>query len=435
MLDAPTRSERLGGWTLVAFVVLVMAHQIRPAVPLEAAGVLGWTAALLLWRRLSAKQRIPVLAMLLLGAAGIIAGAPLGEEALVRQALTQNNALVAMLIAVSFLQLVTLARPTEEALPHGRRALGRTLLGVHLFGGVINLSTVLIVGERIALGARLGRSQVIALSRSFGAAAFWSPFWAAMATALSFAPGANFAKLMGVGVPFAALGLFFTWLDLTCGDPARGEGFRGYPMHLDSLALPLSLAAGVIALHALIPGWSVLSGVTLLAPLAAVALLLLRSGPGAAARHLSRHVTTRLSGMAGEVHLFLSAAVFASGLGAVLKLLGPGLPFHGFGPLEASLVLGLIVALSLVGIHPVISVATASAWLAPVAPHQDLLALTILMAWGIATPCNPFSGLALALQGRFGVQGRKLLAWNAAYALRMVAAGAVVLWLFAALIL
>lgn len=43
--------------------------------------------------------------------------------------------------------------------------------------------------------------------------------------------------------------------------------------------------------------------------------------------------------MAGEVHLFLSAAVFASGLAAVLKLLGPGLPFHGFGPVEASLVL------------------------------------------------------------------------------------------------
>lgn len=101
-----------------------------------------------------------------------------------------------MLVAVSFLQPVTLTQATDEALPYGRQALWRTMLGVHLFGGVINLSTVMIVGERIAVGSRLERGQVIALSRSFGAAAFWSPFWVAMAMALSFAPGASFSRLL-----------------------------------------------------------------------------------------------------------------------------------------------------------------------------------------------------------------------------------------------
>lgn len=434
MTGAPTLRERLGGWGLVMLVVAVMAHQMWPAVPRWLAGVVGWAAALLLWPRLTAKQRVPVLAMLITGVAGIGTGAVLGQGGLMEQALSQNNALVAMLVAVSFLQPVTLTQATDEALPYGRQALWRTMLGVHLFGGVINLSTVMIVGERIAVGSRLERGQVIALSRSFGAAAFWSPFWVAMAMALSFAPGASFSRLLLVGIPFSALGLLLTWFDLTWGDPAQGEGFRGYPMHLRALAVPLALAVGVIAVHAFVPGWSVLSGVTLLAPLVGGGLLLARLGPVAAAHRLERHITTRLSGMAGEVHLFLSAAMFAAGLGAVLKVLGPGLPFHGFGGLEAAVTLALIVGLSLVGIHPVISVATASAWLAPVAPDQNLLALTILMAWGIATTCNPFSGLALALQGRFGLPGRKLLAWNAGYALRMVAAGAIVLWLFASFV-
>lgn len=72
------------------------------------------------------------------------------------------------------------------------------------------------------------------------------------------------------------------------GGSRPGEGFRGYPMHLRSLALPLTLATGVIAHHALFPGWSVLSGVTLLAPLAAVTLLLAHNGPDATAQRLSR---------------------------------------------------------------------------------------------------------------------------------------------------
>lgn len=82
MTGAPTLRERLGGWGLVMLVVAVMAHQMWPAVPRWLAGVVGWAAALLLWPRLTAKQRVPVLAMLITGVAGIGTGAVLGQGGL-----------------------------------------------------------------------------------------------------------------------------------------------------------------------------------------------------------------------------------------------------------------------------------------------------------------------------------------------------------------
>lgn len=414
-------------------MLLAVAHELWKPLPLWLAGMVGWFAAVLLWRRLIPRQRLPIALLLAIGGLGLAWGATHQRPGLVPQAMAQNSSLIAMLVAVTFLQLVAMADGAgEEELPRGRRALWRTLLGVHLFGGVINISTVMIMGDRIATGLRLTREQVMALSRGFSAAAFWSPFWAAMATALTFAPGASFLNLFAVGVPFAVLALFISWRELTSEACGRGEGFRGYPMHLNALAVPISLAVGVIMVHELIPGWSVLTGVTVLAPLASAALLIGRSGPGAALQGLGRHVATRLPAMAGELTLFLAAAVFATGLGAVLAAAGPGLPFQRFGGFEAGIVLVLMAALSAVGIHPIISAAMASAWLNPVNPDQNLLAMVFLMAWGIGVACNPLSGLALSLQGRYGISGRQFLRWNLGYGLKMVLAGVIVLWLYAA---
>lgn len=414
-------------------MALAVAHEVWKPLPLWPAGTVGWLAAILLWQHLIPRQRLPVALLLAIGGLGLAWGAARRQPGLVLQALSQNSSLIAMLVAVTFLQLVTLADGAgEEALPRGRRALGRTLLGVHLLGGVINISTVMIMGDRIASGMRLTREQVMVLSRGFSSAAFWSPFWAAMATALTFAPGARFLNLFAVGVPFAMLALFISWRELTSEACGRGEGFQGYPMHLQALAVPVGLALGVIVVHETIPGWSVLTGVTVLAPLASVALLIARGGPGEALQRLGRHVVTRLPAMAGELTLFLAAAVFATGLGAVLAAVGPGLPFQRFGGFEAGIVLVLMVSLSVVGIHPVISVAMASAWLSPVHPDQNLLAMVFLMAWGIGVTCNPLSGLSLSLQGRYGIPGRQFLRWNLGYGIKMAAAGTLVLWLYAA---
>lgn len=428
--------DRAGGAALMILVAVTVAHQVHPPFPLWYAGVAGWSAVALLWPRLGGKQRIPVVAMLVLGALGIAWSDARGQSGLVETALTMNDAVVAMLVAVTFLQLVTLTGGAgAAALPRGRPALAQTLGGVHLFGGVINLSTVMIVGERVARDGRLGRAQVTALTRAFGMAAFWSPFWAAMATALTYAPGARLPVLLAFGIPLAAAGLALAWLDLTSAREGGAADFIGYPMSAGALGIPLALAFGVLVTNALLPAWSLLIVVTVLAPLVSVALLVWREGLVAAARQVLAHGRTRLPGMAGEVSLFMSAAAFAAGVGGVLSAVGPGLPLQAFGGPAAAVMLVLVVGLAMAGLHPIISISIASTWIAPVHPDPNLLALTILAAWGIGTFINPLSGMALSLYGRFGVSGRSILRWNLAFALQMLALASLVLVGYGALML
>ena len=50
------------------------------------------------------------------------------------------------------------------------------------------------------------------------------------------------------------------------------------------------------------------------------------------------------------------------------------------------------------------------------------------MAWSVALGTSPFSGTALALQGRFGIPATRFLRWNLAYlAIGLVLASAVLL--------
>jgi hypothetical protein len=428
--------DRAGGAALMALVVIAVAHQVQPQFPLWYAGVAGWCAVALLWPRLGSKQRAPVLAMLVLGALGIAWSDARGQSGLVQTALSMNDVVVAMLVAVTFLQLVTLTDGDRAAqLPRGRSALAQTLFGVHLFGGVINLSTVMIVGERIAADGRLAPEQVKALTRAFGMAAFWSPFWAAMATALTYAPGAQLPVLLAAGLPLAAIGLVLVWLELTSEREGGGTAFVGYPMTRGALAIPLALAAGVLATHAVLPGWSLLIVVTVLAPLVAVALLLWREGAAATGRRLLQHVRTRLPAMAGEVSLFMSAAVFAAGIGGVLSATGPGLPLQAFGGPAAAAMLFLVVGLAMAGLHPIVTISIISTWITPIGPDANLLALTILAAWGVGTFVNPLSGMALALYGRFGVTGRSVARWNVAFALKMLGLSGLLLIAYGAWVL
>ena len=155
----------------------MIALSVLPGVSLLPAGILGWTAALLLSYRLGQRQRRQSAWLIGLGLAGMIWGVLQGMPLRLDQALASNQGLVGLLAAVSFLRLVTRPGGTgdSEPLPRGRRALWRTLLGVHLFGAVINLSTVVILGDRMTSHGPLGRRRALALTRGFAAAAFWSP--------------------------------------------------------------------------------------------------------------------------------------------------------------------------------------------------------------------------------------------------------------------
>ncbi len=427
----PSHRDALAG----VLLTLMIAASVLPGGSLLPAGLLGWTAALLLGYRLARRQRLQSAWLIGLGGAGIAWGALHGAPLPLDQMLAGNQGLVSLLAAVSFLRLVTQPGAVDDRQPppRGRKALWRTLIGVHLFGAVINLSTVVILGDRMATRGRLGKRRALALSRGFAAAAFWSPFFSAMAAALTYAPGARLGIVMLAGLPMAAVALWLTARDIDPEDPTLGAPFIGYPMRFGALWIPGLLVVIVLSVHAAIPHWSILAIITLSAPLLTVVILLAREQRGAWPP-LRDHVRRGLAGTVNELALFLAAGVLAAGLTSLTHAFDGWLPFAHFGSTQASLVLVAMVGGAALGIHPVITIAACGAWLAPLHPDPNLLAITLLMAWAIGVPANPLSGLHLMMQGRYGIDGYAFLRWNAGYVLKCLGTGIVFLYGYGALL-
>lgn len=424
---SPVRRDALAG----VLLALMIAASVAPGVSLLPAGLLGWTAALLLSYRLSWRQRIQSAWLIGLGVAGIAWGTLHGAALDPTRILAGNQGLVSLLAAVSFLRLVTRPGEADPGLPapRGRKALWRTLLGVHLFGAVINLSTVVILGDRMATRGRLGKRRALALTRGFAAAAFWSPFFSAMAAALTYAPGARLGVVVLAGLPMAAFALWLTAREIDPENPKLGAPFIGYPMRFSALWIPGLLVLIVLTVHAWTPDWSILAIVALSAPLLTVLILVARHG-FAARLPLKDHVTQGLASTVNELALFLAAGVLAAGLIGLAGTLGDWLPFERFGAPQASLLLLVMVGAAALGVHPVITIASFGVWLAPLHPEPNLLAITLLMSWAIGVPANPLSGLHLMMQGRYGIDGYAFLRWNADYVLRCLGVGVMLLYAY-----
>ena len=144
-----------------------------------------------------------------------------------------NSDILVLLAGTSFLTMIVRPAGAAHVPPRGPRAFATTLLGVHLFSVVINLPAMLIAGERMQRGGRLHRLQELLLSRAFSSAAFWSPFFAAMAVAIGYAPGSEMHVLVMYGLP-PALAAQLAALFILGRSPQVHE-FMGYPVNLRSL--------------------------------------------------------------------------------------------------------------------------------------------------------------------------------------------------------
>lgn len=431
MNTSDTFQARVGGWLLLSAIILSIAHGFGGDLAAPWPGVFFWLAGLLLASRLRGLQRIQTALMMAVGASGLGYAALSGGTPLWAAAIGNNQALLAMLAGVTFLRLISLPEvDAGEPDPRGVKALWRTLLGVHLFGSVINLSAVMILGDRQTRRAPMTPLQATVLSRGFALASHWSPFFAAMGIALSNAPGADWKVLSMAGLPLAAIGLLYSGWRLS----ARADiaGFVGYPTHFGALWIPLLLAVLVMSAHYIDPATPILTLISAASVGLTLLVLLLRQPRQALAR-FAAHVDRGLPTMSGELALFLAAGVLAAGIGSVMQASGWRLEIVAFGPTEAGILLVLMVALSVAGVHPVISIATASGVLAPLSPDPNLMGVTYLMAWAAGVSSSPFSGMHLGMQGRFHINALGFLRWNGSFNLLMVSIYVVFLQVFDAL--
>ncbi|SFH72443.1 hypothetical protein [Modicisalibacter xianhensis] len=379
--------------------------------PIWPAAALSWFATLRLGRQLPRTSRRQAL---LLGGAGVgfwVVALFHDTPHSLLSALVINQTLLMMFAGISFLSLAT---PSDTSVSSSRRQQGSllgTLFGVHLFGAVINMSALFLFGDRMQRRGQLDRQQMIVLGRAFPAAAAWSPFFVAMGVALTYAPGLDFLTLLPWGLAAA-----FLLLGLVAMDAYRvGGDFIGFPLQVNALVLPCTLAVSVVLIHHWWPGLSIPLIISIISPLFAI---LLMPGNDRLSR-LRDQCNEGLPRLAPQFALFLAAGVLSSGLAAMLASWpgGPDLPFSRFGEWHAWLLLGLIVALAFVGIHPLVGVTTLAPLLSPLSPDPTLLGMMFLMGWALGTGSSPLSGSNLALSVRYGVKAKDIMRWNLPYAL------------------
>ena len=408
-------SDRLAGW-LLFFALLAAVASNLTALPGVVSGLCGWSAALLMWPRLKGQQRVQSLIMLALGSAGLIWSAQYQPPDW-QTALSANRHLIAMLCAVTFLRLVATRELTcDKSHPTGPKALIRTLFGVHLFGSVINYSAPILMGERLSAGKPLQAAQAIVLSRGFGAAAFWSPFFVAMGVALTNSPGSDLISISLAGLPLALLALLLTRYDIQQRQDL--SQVEGYPMQASALKIPALLAVTILVAHELLTDIPVISLIAC-ASLILTALLLFKRTPKTVHKQLTGHIHNALSTMQSEVWLFLSAGVLATGINSVVQVTGFDLALEQVGALEISLFLVVAVSLSMLAIHPVIIIASAGSLLAPLSASPNLLALSFLMVWVMGVSASPFSGQNLSMASRFHLNNVDFLRWNLGYVIKL----------------
>ena len=410
---------------------LAMAGVVWPAVPVVAAAVPAWAALALLWPGIERWQRLQSLAFIATGLVALAWAAGHGTPPRLESLLGQNQPILSMLASVTLLRLLNRPpRADEPELPRGRRAYLQSMLGVHAMGAVINISAVILIADRLARTRRLGFDQAQLISRAFSAVAFYSPFIGGVALALASTPGSNALVMAAFGLPLAGVAcLLLCWRAGGSRAPEI-ERFRGYPVHLESLRVPVTLGVAVLAAAAATSRYSVLTLITVLTPLLVAGVLVRRGGLRTLRAGLADYVQTRAPQMGTELALFLSAGVMAAGLISAAASVDGWMPFARLDAFHASLLLLTFFLTSLVGIHPVVIVGVAAPLAATIDADPTLLATAFAMGWGLGCAVNPMSGINMVLSSRYGISNWRIARGNVGFSAALYCVAVGLLFLF-----
>jgi hypothetical protein len=418
MLHANNRLKLASG-LLVLMLLSYIAHLVAAAVPLWFSGLSTWCALLLILSSLPLSAFKQFFALFGIGVGLLGIGLARGADFHWQDLVLQNNGLINLLYGVSFLRVLALANPAPPAaLPVGKTAFLQTLFGVHLLGAVINMSILVLMAERLQQQHALSKTAVTVLTRGFSMAAFWSPFFAAMAIALTYAPQAHLPTVVAYGLGLMSLGMLLTIGELGGWRLHKVADFQGYPLHWRNLIVPSFLALAVFVLHYVWPSIPVIIIVSGTALLLSVCYAYVRQGSAASAL-IKTHIAQSPRRMARELALFLGAGILSLGVQVLFSTLNHWHPLTQFGALQASGLLAIAILVSILGVHPVVSIAVLSNLVQPLHPNPTTLAIVCLSIWSLGVVASPFSGVNTVLGSQFQVKARDLIQGNLLYVLLM----------------
>ncbi len=375
--------------------------------------ILIWCATIFLFRTISNKTLL--YSLIFLTFVCFIFNYLNGFEVDFKKALSINLYLMTLLIGVGFLG--TIATPNKEKikeLPKGKKSFLKTYLGIHLFGSVINLSSLILVANRFYKDSPLSKFQIIVLTRAFASDAYWSPFFVSFAAALTYAPNLDTFTILFFGLLLAFIAFIITYFEIS-KNKEELENFKGYPIHFETLYLPFSLAFLVLITNYYFTNIKIIMLVSLFSLLLCIIILPFKTRNPI--KVFTKHINEDLPKMRNELALFLIAGAFGVMISSALIGLEVKLPFEKFDAFSASVLLLILIVLSFVGIHPIISIAVIGTWMQEI--NHTLLAVTFLMSWATAVSTSPFSGLNLTMQSRYNIKAIELFKVNIFYTIKI----------------
>ena len=410
--------KKAAGGVLIALMLglTLLSDFSQQRVPLWFAGVFGWLAVACLIADVKKAQRWQTGILIAIGLALLIGSASLNHPLAWKPAIGNNVGLVAMLASVGFLRLIALPQKVDgsQSLPVGFAAFVKTMLGVSLFGSIINISASILFADRLQQHNALNRLASQSITRVFSGCSVWSPFFGGMAAVLTYVPDMRLGFVALACLPFAVIGFLVVILEVRLRYAEPVKNFKGYPVNFFSLWIPAALASMILVLSRLAPQWSVLTLISTSALTLTAMVLVARHGLAHAASVLVRFVFEGLPAMINELQLFLAAGVLAAGLGSLVN--DVSLPIvTEFGLPEAIVLVGGMILLAVAGVHPIVTISGATPLLMTLQPQHDILAVCYLLAWSLGTCASPLSGTHLVFQGRYGIPSWKGAFWNWPY--------------------
>jgi hypothetical protein len=408
-------SKLSGLLILSSFLVTLYAYFFNNDL-LIVSGILAWISFLILFPSL--KNKTIIIVLLILSFFAFCFSYFNGFRIDFIKVFTVNQYLLTLLIGVGFLRLI--ASPKKEKssiLPKGKESFIKTYLGVHLFGSVINLSSLILVADKMYKKAPLTNTQVLLLTRAFASDAYWSPFFVAFAAAITYAPNLNTSIILLNGIVLAFFAFLITYFEVLRNKEFKLDEFRGYPLSFESLYLPLVLSLLVLITNHFHPEIKVIVLISTYSILMTLIILPIKKGFKQTFSKLNTHIIDELPKMKTELSLFLVAGMFGISISSILIGLNLDLPFEIFDWQIASILLLIFIILAFIGIHPIITIAIIGDFLGGV--NHTLLALTFLMAWSTTVSTSPFSGLNLTIVARYNFDAKEIFRLNIFYALKM----------------
>jgi len=394
------------GYLLFTMISSIIVREFIPALdkPLLYLAIFsGWMGAVLLAGRTRLLQRWVIAVMIVVGLVLLVIVQQRAGEAPWLKAASQSLPLVTMILSVGFMKRIALrAISSQSTVPTGFKAYRDTVFTVAVFGAFINISALIIVSDRLSNYAQLNQHQVAAVTRAFSSCVNWSPFFAGLAVVISFSPVFSVTTVVLQGIPLAlmsvGLTLFLAWLKRD-----ELERVYGFPAKWSSLWIPTVLGIVVIAFRYLFDSISLLPLIASAALLVVFVVLLITDGFSKTVTTIHTHIVEDLPRSANELTLLLGVGVLAVGMVAWVSLGDVNWIPPAFTGLPAAMLLAAMIVIAMMGIHPVVTIALASAILLPVNPNPELLATTMLLGWSLGTLACPLSGTHLTMQGRYGL--------------------------------